>query len=262
MKPPVLILHATGTNRDREAAWACELAGGAPEIVHINALLSGERRLMDYRFLVIPGGFSFGDDLGAGKMWALVLKSRLAEQLTAFVEARRPVLGICNGFQVLLKSGLLPGGAGGAVWSESQDWTLTHNDSQRFECRWVYLKAEASSRCVFTQGIERLIHCPVAHGEGRFVARDAEALSRIDPNQVALRYVSASGEAAGYPWNPNGSVGGIAGICNREGTVMGLMPHPEDHIVAEHHPRYHRGEDGQRGLPLFENGIRYAAGLD
>ncbi|MEO1266988.1 MAG: phosphoribosylformylglycinamidine synthase I [Myxococcota bacterium] len=261
MKPPVLILHATGTNRDREAAWACTLAGGEPEIVHVNQLVSGERRLMDYRFLVIPGGFSFGDDLGAGKMWALTLRHRLGDQLEAFVEAKRPVLGICNGFQVLVKSGLLPGGADGAVWSPRQDWTLTRNDSLRFECRWVYLKAKGDSSCIFTRDLDSVIHCPVAHGEGRFVARDAEALSRVDPAQVALRYVDPEGAVAGYPWNPNGSQGSIAGICNAEGTVMGLMPHPEDHVMPEQHPRYHRGERGLTGLPLFTNGVSYAAGL-
>ncbi len=156
-KPPVLILHASGTNRDREAAWACALAGGAPEIVHINQLTSGERRLSDYRMLVLPGGFSYGDDLGAGKLWAVALRYRLAEALDAFIAGGRPVLGICNGFQVLVKALLLPG-VPETVGSTTQTGaaalqpvTLTRNDSAHFECRWVYLQprtgtAPASSR--------------------------------------------------------------------------------------------------------------------
>lgn len=271
MRPPILILHVRGTNRDREAAWACERAGGAPEIVHINPLITGERRLMDYRMLVLPGGFSYGDDLGAGKLWAVVLRYRLADELAAFIEAGRPVLGICNGFQALVKSGWLPG-----IWEsgrrtmdnsrETRDdgWgqavTLTRNDSARFECRWVYLQPQANSPCIFTRGLEELITCPVAHGEGKFVARDAETLTVLEAQGlVALRYVGPNGEPAGYPWNPNGSQNHIAGICNPQGTVLGLMPHPEDHILPIQHPRFHRGERGMLGLVLFQNGVRYAA---
>ncbi len=281
MRPPVLILHANGTNRDREAAWACELAGGAPEIVHINQLIAGERRLMDYRMLVLPGGFSYGDDLGAGKLWAVALRHRLADDLAAFVEAGRPVLGICNGFQVLVKSGLLPGMTDDGRWtmgegrrrtengerspfafcpSSEQVVTLTRNDSARFECRWVYLRPQPESPCIFTQGLDGLIYCPVAHGEGKFVARDEETLATLErEGLVALRYVGPDGRSAGYPWNPNGSQADIAGICNPAGTILGLMPHPEDHIIPEQHPRFHRGERGSLGLPLFRNGVRYAA---
>ena len=261
-QPPILILHATGTNRDREAAWACTLAGGAPEIVHVNQLVAGERRLADYRMLILPGGFSYGDDLGAGKLWAVALRHRLAGDLEAFVAAGRPILGICNGFQVLVKAGLLPGDGHQANGANGQTVTLTRNDPARFECRWVYLAPQPASPCVFTQGLDELIYCPVAHGEGRFVARDATALGVMESGRlVALRYTGPSGEPAGYPWNPNGSQGHIAGICNRRGNVLGLMPHPEDHIIPEQHPRYHRGERGQLGLALFQNGVRYAAGL-
>jgi phosphoribosylformylglycinamidine synthase len=267
MKPPILILHANGTNRDREAAWACELAGGAPEIVHINQLIAGERRLMDYRMLVLPGGFSYGDDLGAGKLWAVALRHRLADDLAAFVEAGRPVLGICNGFQVLVKSGLLPGVTDEERKREGEDgrgaWkqvvTLTRNDSARFECRWVYLQPQSESPCIFTQGLDEPIYCPVAHGEGKFVARDQQTLEAIErAGLVALRYVGPDGNPAGYPWNPNGSQNHIAGICNPSGTILGLMPHPEDHVIPEQHPRFHRGEKGGLGLPLFQNGVRYA----
>jgi phosphoribosylformylglycinamidine synthase len=273
MNPPILILHATGTNRDREAAWACELAGGAPEIVHANQLVAGERKLLDYRMLVLPGGFSYGDDLGAGKLWAVALRHRLGDELQAFVASGRPILGICNGFQVLVKAGLLPGLADFGTTnlpiyqSTNQQATLTRNDSARFECRWVYLQPQAGSRCVFTQGLTEPIYCPVAHGEGKFVAQDEATLAAIESQGlVTLRYVRPQGAAeaattngAGYPWNPNGSQADIAGICNPAGTVFGLMPHPEDHVVPQQHPRVRRGESGLLGLPLFVNGVRYAA---
>ncbi len=267
MKPPILILHANGTNRDREAAWACELAGGVPEIVHMNQLIAGERRLLDYRMLVLPGGFSYGDDLGAGKLWAVALRHRLADDLDAFVETGRPILGICNGFQVLVKSGLLPGmvdggrkrGSEGERVPCKQVVTLTRNDSARFECRWVYLQPQPDSPCIFTQGLEEPIYCPVAHGEGKFVAKDRQTLEAIErAGLVALRYVRPDGNTADYPWNPNGSQNHIAGICNPSGTILGLMPHPEDHVIPEQHPRFHRGEKGGLGLMLFQNGVRYA----
>lgn len=276
MKPPVAILHATGTNRDREAAWACELAGAAPEIIHMNQLTAGEKHLADYRMAILPGGFSYGDDLGAGKLWAVSLRHRLAEALAEFVAAGKPVLGICNGFQALVKAGLLPGVGTVArsnvitfQRSNEPTVTLTRNDSGRFECRWVYLEPQGISPCVFTQGLNEPIYCPVAHGEGKFVAASAAALADLEAEGVvALRYRMPDGSGhrepngeAGYPWNPNGSQAGIAGICNARGTVLGLMPHPEDHIVAEQHPRFHGGARGMSGLPLFQNGVRYAAGL-
>jgi phosphoribosylformylglycinamidine synthase len=279
MKPRILILHATGSNRDREAAFACELAGGAPEIAHVNQVAAGERRLLDAQMLVLPGGFSYGDDLGAGKLWAVALRYRLGDELQAFVDSGRPVLGICNGFQALVKSGLLPGFA----LEKSEQWnvergttvqqaTLTRNDSARFECRWVTLEPQAGSPCVFTQGLQEPILCPVAHGEGKFMAQNAETLARIEQLRlVALRYAppddaavsgrTADSERAGYPWNPNGSQADIAGVCNPQGTVFGLMPHPEDHILPEQHPARHRGQHGMPGLPLFVNGVRYAASL-
>ena len=301
MNPPILILHATGSNRDREAAWACELAGGAPEIVHVNQLATGQRHLRDYRMLVLPGGFSYGDDLGAGKLWAVALRHRLGDELAAFIAAGRPVLGICNGFQALVKAGLLPGlnDEAGMMKDEvrtmsdeagtplqraespnpdssfiphpssfSPQATLTRNDSARFECRWVYLEPQAGSPCVFTQGLTEPIYCPVAHGEGKFVARDAAMLAAIEAQGLAaLRYTrpeateAATTNGAGYPWNPNGSQNDIAGICRPSGTVFGLMPHPEDHVIPQQHPRVHRGERGLLGLPLFVNGVCYAANL-
>jgi phosphoribosylformylglycinamidine synthase I len=271
--PRVLILHATGTNRDREAFQACELAGGRPEIVHVNQLADRSRQLVDYQMLVLPGGFSYGDDLGAGRIWASDLAHMLRDQVSRFIEAGKPVIGICNGFQALVKSGWLPGPLEGVATHDSkrvygagfhQYATLTYNASNRFECRWVWLEADVESPCVFTRGVRERIYCPVAHGEGRFVPRSDEVLASLHKERrIAVRYVRpdgspANGDSAGYPHNPNGSVAGIAGICNASGTVFGLMPHPEDHIFPEQHPRWARGERGNLGLALFENGIRYA----
>ena len=258
MKPPVLILHAPGTNRDREAAWACRMAGGEPEIVQVEAVVAGERKLSDYAMLLLPGGFSFGDDLGAGRLWSIALREGLGDQLTAFVAQGKPVLGICNGFQALVKAGLLPGDA---PTDPVQRVTLTRNDSAKFECRWVHLAAEPDSPCVFTRDLgDTRIFCPIAHGEGKAVARADTVRAAIGAHGLAaLRYVSPDGSAAAYPFNPNGSEGDIAGLTNPAGNVLGLMPHPEDHIVPTQHPQFHRGERGSLGLVLFEAGVRYAA---
>lgn len=253
----VLILHANGTNRDREAALACELAGGVPEIVHINQLSSGEKRLLDYHMLVIPGGFSYGDDMGAGVLWALDLHTRFGDDVARFVEAGRPVLGICNGFQALVKAGLLPGAE--YIRDGQRPVTLTYNEHGRFECRWVYLEPNPVNGSLFTAGLDEWIYCPVAHGEGRMVARDQAALDAlVSEGLVALTYVNADGSAANYPENPNGSALGIAALTNRAGNVMGLMPHPEDHIFPWQHPRWRRNESGMSGLRLFINAIRNA----
>jgi phosphoribosylformylglycinamidine synthase len=246
----VLILHANGTNRDREAAAAFALAGAQSEIVHVNQLASGEKNLLDYQILTVPGGFSYGDDLGAGVLWALDL---VGADFEHFIAEGRPVLGICNGFQALVKAGLLPG-------HESQrSVTLTYNAQGHFECRWVYLKANPSSPCLFTEGLNDLIYCPVAHGEGRIAVRDGEVLEHLQQSGlIALTYVDPNGVAVGYPGNPNGSVAGIAGMCNAAGNVFGLMPHPEDHIFAWQHPRWRRGERGLSGLQIFSNAVKYA----
>ena len=269
--PRVLVLHATGTNRDRDAALACELAGGAPEIVHVNQLISGERELLDYHMLVVPGGFSYGDDLGAGTLWALDLRQRLRDDVERFVADGRPVLGICNGFQALVKAGLLPGDDGRRTVEDgrrttddgprlaARQVTLTFNESSHFECRWVYLKANAASPCLFTRGLDELIYCPVAHGEGRLAVSNDDTLRRLQQDGlIALTYTDAAGNAVDYPGNPNGSVAGIAGLCNPAGNVLGLMPHPENHIFGWQHPRRHGGEAGMLGLSLFVNGVRAA----
>ncbi len=262
----VLILRAPGINRDADAAAACELAGAQAERVHINRLADHSLCLHDYGFLVIPGGFSYGDHLGAGKLLAIDLQHRLGEQLATFVADGRPVLGICNGFQVLIKAAILPGLQGGEPATEHvrPQATLTHNASGHFECRWVQLAAEPASRCIFTQGMTMPIEVPVAHGEGRLVVADDTILDQLQTQgQIALRYVAPDGGDVTYPANPNGSVGNIAGLCNPQGNVLGLMPHPEDAVLPQQHPRWTREPWRQMGdgLLLFQNAVRYAAQL-
>jgi len=256
-KPQVLILHATGTNRDVEAAAAVEQAGGQPAIVHVNELRQRPARLHDFQMLILPGGFSYGDALGAGRLLASDMRWLFQEELTRFIHTGKPVLGICNGFQALVKSGWLPGPPEAGIQA-----TLTRNTSNHFECRWVRLEPNWESQCVFTRGLAARIYCPVAHGEGRFVPRDEGVLERLRADGlIALTYVGDNGGPAGYPANPNGSVADIAGICNERGNVMGLMPHPEDHVFPQQHPRWTRGEQGELGLALFVQGVRYAAQL-
>lgn len=254
MNPSILILHASGINRDEEAARACELAGGAPEIVHINRLRAGERNMRDYQMLLIPGGFSYGDALGAGTRMALDMQVYFENELREFVESGKPVLGVCNGFQVLVKAGLLGSREKevGRQETAARAVTLTENASGRFECRWVHLAVNAQARAGFLSAIDELIFCPVANGEGNFQVQDAATLAQLEAeNLVALRYVDAAGQPANgrYPLNPNGSVGDVAGICNAQGNVLGLMPHPEDHIVPVQNPL---GGGGQLGLALFQ----------
>lgn len=258
MKPYVLVLHAHGTNRDLEAAQAFELAGAQPEIVPLNELRSGAKRWVDYQALCIPGGFSYADALGAGKLLALDLNCYFADEVRVFVESGKAVIGICNGFQALVKAGILPGDS--QIPNAKFQTTLTFNERGHFECRWVTLKPQ-SQTCVWTRGLSEPIYCPVAHGEGNFtLASQLPITNNQLLDQIALVYTHADGSAAngGYPDNPNGSVADIAGVCNPAGNVLGLMPHPEDHVLAYQHPRWTRGERGRLGLALFENGVRYA----
>jgi len=255
MKPRALILTGYGINTDLEMAYAFELAGAEAERVHLNDLIAKDEKLSDYEIFVIPGGFSFADDLGAGKVLAERLRTHLMDELLHFIEEGKLILGVCNGFQVLAKLGLLPALERYGV----QEATLTFNDSGRFEDRWVYLEAERDSVCIFTRGLER-IYLPVRHAEGKFVPKDEGVLKRLNAQgQVALRYVDPQGRPAGYPWNPNGSIENIAGICDPTGRVFGLMPHPEAYLHRYHHPRWTREpvpEEGQ-GLKIFKNAVRY-----
>ena len=271
MRPRALILHAPGTNRDLEAAQALELAGAQPEIVPLNALRAGHQRWADYQMLVLPGGFSYADALGAGKLLALDLNTYFADEVGAFIESGKPVLGICNGFQALVKARLLPDPPSANRFPTSPipragfkfRATLTVNASGRFECRWITLQPQ-STLCLWTRGLADVIYCPVAHGEGNFLGADETLISNLRAHdQIALVYARPDGAPANgkYPDNPNGSIADIAGICNARGNVLGLMPHPEDHLFPYQHPRWTRGEKGGLGLKLFENGVQYAAQL-
>jgi phosphoribosylformylglycinamidine synthase subunit PurQ / glutaminase len=271
MKPKALVLHAAGSNRDPDACTALSLAGADPEIVHLNLLRAKERRWEDYSILVLPGGFSYADALGAGRLLALDLASYFADEVSAFVGAGKPVIGICNGFQALVKSGILSEGrplgprtiiAPGAASGAARRATLTHNERGRFECRWVRL-APVSKICLWTRTLTRDLFCPVAHGEGRFVVDSDATLAEFrDKDQIAFIYARADGGPAGedYPDNPNGSIAGIAGICNAAGNVLGLMPHPENNVIPGRQARTYAGASVSDGLELFRGGVAYAAG--
>jgi phosphoribosylformylglycinamidine synthase len=231
-RPQAIVLAAPGTNRDHDVSFALGLAGADPRIVLLAELLANPAVLRDAQMLVVAGGFSYADALGAGRMWSLELAHNVGDALTGFVAEGKPVIGICNGFQVLTRTGLLPGALG-------------HNQSGSFQCEWVRLEAPAS-RCVWTRDLPSL-ECPIAHGEGRYVHPDPDALTAA--GQVALRY-------EGH--NPNGSLDDIAGVCDESGVVLGLMPHPENHVLPRQHPRRARGTAGGLGLILFERGVAYA----
>lgn len=261
--PRIVVLRAAGINCDEETAAACELAGGRAERAHVNQLVSGGHKLLDYAALVIPGGFSYGDHLGAGKLLAIDLLHRLAAELRRFVADGRPVLGICNGFQVLVKAGLLPGGPPGSA--ARQTVTLAGNASGHYECRWVRLAAETASPCIFTRDLQAPFTLPVGHGEGRLVARQ-EALDAVETRGlVALRYVDGAGAPTlRYPENPNGSMGAVAGLCNAAGNVFGLMPHPDRAFLPQLHPDWLRDRRRRQmgdGLPIFRNMVRYMEAL-
>ena len=259
-----LVLRAPGINCDLETAQACRLVGFQTDLVHINQLLKTPETLLDYHFLVIPGGFSYGDDLGAGNLLAKNLTIHLRSFLHRFIDEGRPVLGICNGFQVLVRAGLLPGLVDRTDQQVSfPRATLTENVSAQFECRWVTL-ATLPGPCIFTQNIERSIELPVAHGEGQFVL--AGDISQLQASgQVPLSYIARDGDldqGVSYPANPNGSANNVAGICNARGNVFGLMPHPERYVHALQHPQRRALANGQGdGLLIFRNAHIYAQQL-
>ncbi|HZU70823.1 MAG TPA: phosphoribosylformylglycinamidine synthase I [Ktedonobacteraceae bacterium] len=269
-----LVLRAPGINCDRETAHACRLVGFETELVHINHLLRAPERLLAFDFLVIPGGFSYGDDLGAGTLLAKNLTVHFGQQLHQFIDEGRPVLGICNGFQVLVRAGLLPGQIVDSpniadTKTSTQVCSLTDNASAQFECRWIRLAIHQSS-CIFTRDEGQVIELPVAHGEGRFVMVNSQSLARLRSNgQIPLVYTELESmairnrddidRAIPYPNNPNGSSGNIAGICNVRGNVLGLMPHPERYVNALQHPQHRGRENGEGdGLLIFKNAFEYA----
>lgn len=259
MTVKALVLRCAGTNCNVETSWALEKAGAAPEEVHVNALLRGERSLEDYGLMVLPGGFSFGDDVASGKVLANKLLYGLKETLGAFVAAGKPLIGICNGFQVLVKCGLLPGLSG---WDEKLSVTLTDNDSGNFEARWTFLKV-SNKKSFYAKGLPEVFPLPVAHGEGKFVTDTAGTFKALERNgQLLFRYVDPRGRKAAYPWNPNGSAGDVAGITNAAGNVLGMMPHPERYAFPRQHSHWTRckplPEEGV-GLQIFKNAVRYAS---
>lgn len=222
----ICVMRVGGSNRDYDAARCLEDQGVGVEILHLNDILR-RRNLSSYHGLVFPGGFAYGDYVRAGAIWSAKIQAFLIRDLKMFVEQRKPILGICNGFQVLVEAGLLPE----ETFSKPPLAALASNNSGKFECRWVTLRKNPNSNCIFTKELKELVRFPVAHGEGRFVVQDKAVLENMSKNnQIALQYVSSDGNAAKqkYPDNPNGSVDDIAGVCNSSGTVFGLMPHPEN----------------------------------
>lgn len=243
-----LILRAPGTNCDMETAFAFEQAGSQVDIAHVYELIRRQKLLSDYQIMVIPGGFTYGDDISAGKILANELRLKLGEEIQKFVDDGRLILGICNGFQVLVKAGILA-----AVTAETNHMlTLADNDSGRFECRWVYLRVNEMSPCIFTHGISSM-YLPVAHGEGKIVAAPGTL-------NIALYYADETGNInAGYPYNPNGSIDNIAGICDASGRIFALMPHPERFVRWTQHPRWTREPRKEHGdgFHIFSNAVNW-----
>ena len=260
-KPKAIILRTAGTNCDYETRYALEKAGADVDLVHVNQLVKDKGLLSSYHIFVLPGGFTYGDDIAAGKVLANQLRHHLLDELTRFVDDGKLVIGICNGFQVLIKMGLLPGINGTQPSSTNeyrQEFTLTYNDSNKFEDRWVYLKS-LSDKSVFIDK-DCLLYVPIAHAEGKFVAGNGGELEALGKSgQIIFKYVDKDGNIANYPWNPNGSVDNIAGVCDSTGRVIGMMPHPERYIEPTQHPRWTR--EGLKaegdGIAIFRNAVNY-----
>lgn len=251
-KVKTLILQAPGTNCDMETAFAFELAGSVAEPAQVAELVCRRKTLSDYQIMVMPGGFTYGDDISAGKILANELRLKLGEDIERFVADGKLILGICNGLQVLVKAGILPRSRD----VTPQSLTVTANDSGRFECRWVHLRVNGKSPCVFTRGMSHM-YLPVAHGEGK-VFGDPRIIEGLD---AVLYYADEEGGiSAGYPHNPNGSVANIAGICDASGRIFGLMPHPERFVRWTQHPRWDRepSRNYGNGLQVFVNAVEWA----
>ncbi len=266
----ICILRIEGTNNEREMYLAFKRLGAKPELVHLKQLTgevaeAGRRDLFDYQCLMIPGGFSSGDYVRAGAILAARMKSAMKDALTEFAEAGYPIGGICNGFQVLVELGLLP--AFDEIMTDCPEACLTTNDSARFECRPTILRHENKGNCVFTRRIleKDILLMPSAHAEGKIVfppqEQDRYLQRLIDDDQIVFRYVSPEGDYAGYPWNPNGSIYNIAGICNPDGNVFGMMPHPERVFFGHQHPDWTRTDKEKGdGRAIFESVLEYIGG--
>lgn len=251
-----LVLRAPGTNCDHETAHAFELAGARADRIHVHRLLESTQALRDYQILCVPGGFSYGDDVAAGRILATILRTKLADELREFRDRQGLILGICNGFQILLQTGLVvaPDPNTGQIPA-----ALTLNRQGRFENRWVHL-AMTSGRCAFVRSDE-VLELPIAHAEGQFVVTDPSVIEAWSNEQrIVARYVDADGRSGSFPINPNGSMGDIAGLCDASGRVFCLMPHPERHVFAEQHPRWTRRKvqpaEGD-GLRIFKNAVSH-----
>jgi phosphoribosylformylglycinamidine synthase I len=254
-----IVLRAAGINCDLETVHALELAGASADRVHINRIIENPAMLDDYQIMVFPGGFSYGDDVAAGKILANQIVHHFSGQMKKFIADGKLILGICNGFQILVKTGILPGfEAGQMAPLEDLPVSIIDNDSGIFEDRWAHLQV-ATDKCVFLDPGKR-IYLPVAHGEGKVVTKDPATLEKLKENgHVAFRYVDADGNFGDFPVNPNGSTDHIAALCDATGRVMGLMPHPERFVHHTQHPNWTRLNDPTLadGMMIFNNAVKY-----
>ncbi len=256
-----IVLRAAGVNCDAETEYGLQLAGAQAKRVHINRVIENLRLLDEYQILVCPGGFSYGDDVAAGKILANQIIHHLAEAVRKFIEDGKLVLGICNGFQVLVKAGILPDFDNNSISLEHQAVSITNNDSGKFEDRWVYLEP-STDRCIFIEAGRR-IYLPIAHAEGKVVTKDDQTLTDLKTaGHIAFRYVDADGRAGAFPINPNGSMDSIAGLTDTTGRVLGLMPHPERFIHKTQHPHWTRlkSDTDPDGTTIFNNAVKYVRG--
>ena len=258
-KPKILVLDGFGLNCKRETAIALSEMGADARVVHFYKLQTRREKLEEYAGMVIPGGWSFGDDIAGGKVLANRIKYRIWDQMKKFHEEEKPIVGICNGFQMLVKLGLLPNLSGRV----EQEVTLTNNASGKFEDRWIALAPQKKSVCPYAKEVG-WISAPVRHGEGRFIAKDEKTLERIEEmGLVAFRYACEGGkreenESVGYPLNPNGAQNDIAGVCDESGKVFGMMPHPECSIFEWQHPNKEKAH-AQGSRKFYGNIVKEAA---
>ena len=250
-----VVLRAAGINCDMETEYALELAGAKAERMHINRIIEDKTLLDELQIIVFPGGFSYGDDVAAGKILANQIIHHLSEPIQKFIDDGKLVLGICNGFQVLVKTGILPGDNS---TKHQEEVTITYNDSGKFEDRWVYL-APQTDKCIFIEA-GRQIYLPVAHAEGKVVTRNTASLDKLkSEGLVAFKYVDKNGQEGDYPINPNGSTDSIAGLTDTTGRILGLMPHPERFVRPTQHPHWSRLKEkpASDGMTIFNNAVKY-----
>ncbi|MFA5049380.1 MAG: phosphoribosylformylglycinamidine synthase subunit PurQ [Candidatus Micrarchaeia archaeon] len=252
MQTHAAVISGFGINCENETKYCIEKTGGEADIIHINKLIDAPSLLQTYNFLIFPGGFSYADHLGAGKVFSNKLMYALKESIQDFLRDEKLIFGICNGFQMLAKLGILP------TTDFNQSMTIIQNDSGKFEDRWVRLKINQNSKCIYTKGIHYL-DLPVRHGEGKIILKNEQVfLDVLNNNLCPIQYVDLNGRLAGYPYNPNGSIQNIAGICDKSGRVFGLMPHPECNNHYTNCPLWIRGQIPEaNGLKIFENAVNY-----